>query len=121
MRTHSQIGTDIIGDPGDAELLEMARVLALTHHEKWDGSGYPHGLAGTDIPRVGRIVAVADVFDALTSVRPYKPAWPVERALALLKESAGSHFDPALIPAFLEILPEVLAIQKRYAETEAGV
>jgi putative two-component system response regulator len=116
MRTHAQIGADIIGDPGDSELLAMARVVALTHHEHWDGSGYPQGLAGEAIPRVGRITAVADVFDALTSVRPYKAAWPVERALELLKTSAGSHFDPAMIPAFCEILPEVLAIRTRYAE-----
>ncbi|WPL16825.1 Cyclic di-GMP phosphodiesterase response regulator RpfG [Thiorhodovibrio winogradskyi] len=116
MRTHAQIGADIIGDPGDSELLEMARVVALTHHEKWDGSGYPRGLAGEDIPRVGRIVAVADVFDALTSVRPYKAAWPVEKAVDLLKSEAGRHFDPELIPLFLQALPEVEAIRKRYAE-----
>jgi len=116
MRTHAQIGADIIGDASGSELLEMARVVALTHHEKWDGSGYPQGLAGEDIPQVGRIVAIADVFDALTSVRPYKPAWPVERALALLRDSQGSHFDPNLIPVFLDSMPEILAIRGRYAE-----
>nr|WP_242477099.1 HD domain-containing phosphohydrolase [Halochromatium glycolicum] len=116
MRTHAQIGADIIGDAGDSELLEMARVVALTHHEKWDGSGYPQGLAGDDIPRSDRIVAIADVFDALTSVRPYKPAWPVAKALELLSDSRGTHFDPDLVPAFLDTLPEILKIRRRYAE-----
>ncbi|MEA3642050.1 MAG: two-component system response regulator [Lamprobacter sp.] len=116
MRTHAQIGADIIGDADGSELLEMARVVALTHHEKWDGSGYPNGLAGEQIPQVGRIVAIADVFDALTSVRPYKPAWPVEKALDLFRDSRGTHFDPDLIPVFLEAMPEILAIRSRYAE-----
>lgn len=116
MQTHSQIGADILGDAGDSDLLEMARIVALTHHEKWDGSGYPNGLVGEAIPRVGRIVAIADVFDALTSERPYKRAWPVEQAVALLKDGAGSHFDPQLVPAFLSVLPQVLDIQARYAE-----
>jgi putative two-component system response regulator len=122
IQTHCQIGADIIGDADDSELLEMARVVALTHHEKWNGSGYPHQLAGEAIPRVGRIVAVADVFDALTSVRPYKDAWPVEQALALLKEGAGTHFDPYLIPLFIEALPEILAFKTRYSErTECAI
>ncbi|SDY11854.1 putative two-component system response regulator [Allochromatium warmingii] len=116
MQTHSQIGADILGDAGDSDLLEMARIVALTHHEKWDGSGYPNGLVAEAIPRVGRIVAIADVFDALTSERPYKRAWPVEQAVALLKDGAGSHFDPQLVPAFLSVLPQVLDIQARYAE-----
>ncbi|MBK5942154.1 response regulator [Halochromatium roseum] len=116
MRTHAQIGADIIGDASDSELLKMARVVALTHHEKWDGSGYPNGLAGEQIPQVGRIVAIADVFDALTSVRPYKPAWPVERALELFRDSQGSHFDPDLVPVFFEAMPEILTIRSRYAE-----
>jgi putative two-component system response regulator len=116
MQTHSQIGADILGDAGDSDLLEMARIVALTHHEKWDGSGYPNGLVGESIPRVGRIVAIADVFDALTSVRPYKKAWPVEEAVALLRDGAGSHFDPRLVPPFLEVLPRMLEIKDRYAE-----
>lgn len=116
MRTHAQIGADIIGDANGSELLEMARVVALTHHEKWDGSGYPNALAGEQIPQVGRIVAIADVFDALTSVRPYKPAWPVERALELFHECRGTHFDPDLVPVFLEAMPEILTIRSRYAE-----
>ncbi|MCF8017515.1 MAG: two-component system response regulator [Chromatiaceae bacterium] len=116
MRTHAQIGADITGDASGSELLEMARVVALTHHEKWDGSGYPNGLAGEQIPQVGRIVAIADVFDALTSVRPYKPAWSVERALELFRDSQGSHFDPDLVPVFFEAMPEILTIRSRYAE-----
>lgn len=116
MRNHAQIGADIIGDASGSELLEMARVVALTHHEKWDGSGYPNGLAGEQIPQVGRIVAIADVFDALTSVRPYKPAWSVERALELFRDSQGSHFDPDLVSLFFEAMPEILTIRSRYAE-----
>ncbi|MEQ8263914.1 two-component system response regulator [Pseudohaliea sp.] len=119
MKTHCQIGSDILGQTDGSELLAMARVIALNHHERWDGSGYPHGLAGEDIPRVARMVAIADVFDALTSDRPYKEAWPLERALALLRDQAGSHFDPLLVQHFLDALPEVEEIQRRYAEGSA--
>ncbi|AFL73226.1 response regulator [Thiocystis violascens] len=118
MQTHCQIGADILGDAGDSELLDMARIVALTHHEKWDGTGYPRGLAAEAIPRVGRIVAVADVFDALTSVRPYKAAWPVEQAVALLRQEAGTHFDPQLVPLFIEALPDILDIKARHAEVQ---
>ena len=79
----------------------MAEQVALTHHEKWDGSGYPNGLAGEEIPFAGRIVAVADVFDALTHVRPYKPAWSKADALAEITSHAGQHFDPQVVDAFL--------------------
>jgi putative two-component system response regulator len=94
----------------------MARNVALTHHEKWDGSGYPQGLAGEQIPFEGRIVAIADVFDALTSVRPYKAAWEVERAVDYLVEQKGRHFDAALVELFLTRLPEVCVIKDRWAE-----
>ena len=94
----------------------MAREIALTHHEKWDGSGYPNGLAGEAIPQAGRIAALADVFDALTSVRPYKKAWTVEAAVDLIKENQGKQFDPALVEVFLRELPGVLAIRERFAE-----
>jgi putative two-component system response regulator len=115
MKTHSQIGADILaGD--DSELLSMARDIALTHHEKWDGSGYPNALQGEDIPLVGRIVALADVFDALTSDRPYKKAWSVDDALELIREQSGRHFDPRLTECFLAQLPDVLAITEKYAE-----
>ncbi|MCC5886590.1 MAG: two-component system response regulator [Gammaproteobacteria bacterium] len=115
MRTHPEIGGEIIGDD-ESELLAMARVIALTHHEKWNGSGYPLGLSGEQIPRVSRIIAIADVFDALTSPRPYKQAWSIEDALAMLQEGAGVHFDPQLVTLFLEHLPEVLEIKERFAE-----
>ncbi|MFD2110515.1 HD-GYP domain-containing protein [Thiorhodococcus fuscus] len=118
MRRHCQIGAEILGDSGDSELLEMARVVALTHHEKWDGSGYPAGLAGEDIPRVGRIVAIADVFDALTSVRPYKAAWSVEDSIDQLRRDSGRHFDPVLVARFLDVMPEILAIKEQYAEQD---
>ncbi|MFA0697510.1 HD-GYP domain-containing protein, partial [Vibrio sp. 10N.222.49.C9] len=92
MRTHVQIGVDILGDSEDSKLMEMARIVALTHHEKWDGTGYPNGLEGEHIPLVGRICAIADVFDALTSARPYKQPWSVEEALQFLGEQKGQHF-----------------------------
>jgi len=115
MKTHCNIGAEIIGDDR-SELLQLAKVVALTHHEKWNGSGYPNGLAGDDIPRVGRIVAIADVFDALTSERPYKKEWPVDQAIDYLQTNAGEHFDPQLVPLFVNTLPEVLVIKKKYAE-----
>jgi putative two-component system response regulator len=117
MKTHAEIGADILsGD--ETELLTMAREIAYTHHEKWDGSGYPRGLSGNNIPLVGRIVAIADVFDALTSERPYKKAWPVEDAINYIKEQKGKHFDPVLVDYFLSILPAVLEIKEKYAEPE---
>jgi putative two-component system response regulator len=117
MQTHAAIGGDIIGEHRHG-MLAMAREIALTHHEKWDGSGYPCGLAGQAIPLVGRIVAVADVFDALTSARPYKPAWSVEQAVDFLREQRGRHFDPELVDLFLDQLPAVCAIRDRWAEEE---
>ncbi|MDX5373058.1 MAG: response regulator [Pseudomonadaceae bacterium] len=117
MRQHAQIGAEIIGEHPSG-LLRMARSIALTHHEKWDGSGYPNGLKGEEIPLEGRIVAIADVFDALTSVRPYKPAWPLEEALEFLRRESGRHFDPALVELFLGQLPAILEVKERWAETE---
>nr|WP_315187190.1 two-component system response regulator [uncultured Albidiferax sp.] len=116
MRTHAQIGADILGNhpPG---LMQVASEVAITHHEKWDGSGYPHGLAGTAIPISGRIAAIADVFDALTSARPYKNAWTVEAAMDLLRAQSGKHFDPALVTLFEDNLPEILEVKNRWAET----
>ncbi len=117
MMQHTSIGAEIIGDNPNP-LLQMARTIALTHHEKWDGSGYPQKLAGEEIPLEGRICAIADVFDALTSVRPYKKAWSVEDATRTIKEGSGSHFDPQLVPLFLDVLPEVLNIRETYFDTE---
>lgn len=115
MRQHVSIGANIIGEHPSG-LLRMAQRIALTHHEKWDGSGYPNGLAGEDIPIEGRIVAIADVFDALTSERPYKQAWPVEEAVAFLREQSGQHFDPDLVELFIQQLPSVLEVKARWAE-----
>jgi putative two-component system response regulator len=120
MQTHANMGADIIGIH-DSPLLNMAHIIALTHHEKWDGSGYPEGLSGASIPLVGRIVAIADVFDALTSVRPYKNAWPVDEAIEHMVACRGSHFDPHLIDLFLTILPDILLIKEKWAETTTRV
>lgn len=115
MQTHAQIGADILsGD--DSKLMIMAHDIALTHHEKWNGKGYPNGLKGEDIPFVGRVTALADVFDALTSKRPYKEEWPIEKAVNLIKEESGEHFDPQLVEAFLAKLPEIIEIKEKYAE-----
>lgn len=115
MKTHPQMGADIIGDD-PSEILRLAAVVALNHHEKWDGSGYPKGLRGEEIPLAARIVAIADVFDALTSQRPYKAAWPLDKALALIQESSGKHFDPQLVPLFIGIISEIQDIQQRYRD-----
>lgn len=115
MKTHATIGGKLLeGD--DSDLMRMAREIALSHHEKWDGSGYPNGLAGEAIPQSGRIAALADVFDALVSERPYKKAWTVEAAVNLIKENSGKHFDPKLVEAFMQQLPGILAIRERYSE-----
>ncbi|WP_018953812.1 HD-GYP domain-containing protein [Thioalkalivibrio sulfidiphilus] len=117
MKTHASIGAKLL-DGDDSDLMRMARDIALTHHEKWDGSGYPSGLAGEAIPMAGRIAALADVFDALTSERPYKKAWTVEDSVDLIRENSGQHFDPALVQVFMEQLPGILEIRERYAEPE---
>jgi putative two-component system response regulator len=98
----------------------MAAVIAGTHHERWDGHGYPKGLTGEAIPLVGRIVAVADVFDALTHDRPYKPAWTVERAIAEIGGGAGSQFDPRVVTAFLALRDELVTLGDDVAELPAG-
>jgi PAS domain S-box-containing protein len=100
MKTHAALGARVLSG-SHAPVLVMAAIIAASHHEHWDGTGYPLGLAGEAIPLVGRIVAVADVFDALTQARPYKPAWPLDNALAEIKHSAGSQFDPRVVAAFL--------------------
>lgn len=119
MREHPNYGAQIIGhrNNSESELMEMASVIALTHHEKWDGSGYPNGLKGKDIPLAGRIVAVADVFDALTSARCYKQPWSVEKTISLLKEESGKHFDPLIIEKFSQVIPQILEIKEQYRET----
>ena len=115
MRRHPEIGAEIIGEH-PAGVLQLAREIALAHHEKWDGSGYPRGLAGEAIPLSARIVAIADVFDALTTRRPYKEPWPVQDALDHIAAQAGKHFDPALVALFAPLLPQLLEIRARWAE-----
>jgi putative two-component system response regulator len=115
MRRHPLIGAEILG-VHQSGLLAMASRIALAHHEKWDGSGYPQGLAGENIPIEARIVAIADVFDALTSVRPYKAAWSVETAAEQLRSQAGKHFDPRLVELFLDKLPAIVEVRERFLE-----
>ena len=115
MRTHPHIGAEIIGNHG-AHVLQLARSIALAHHEKWDGSGYPHGLAGEAIPLEARICAIVDVFDALTSTRPYKKPWSTEDAVAHIQSQAGKHFEPRLVDLFVALLPQLLPIQQRWAD-----
>lgn len=110
MKEHTRIGHGILSK-SEAPVFKLAAEIALHHHERWDGSGYPDGLAGTAIPECARIVAIADVFDALTMTRPYKEAWPVERAVSTMRESSGSHFEPRLLECFCEILPQILVIK----------
>lgn len=112
MMLHTVIGARIL-QGSDAEVIKMGEIIAQSHHEKWDGSGYPDALKGTEIPLEGRITAIADVFDALTSKRPYKEAFSVEKALGIIREGRGSHFDPDVVDAFLGIEDEILAIKKQ--------
>lgn len=115
MQRHTEIGAEIIGEHPSG-ILQLAREVALGHHEKWDGSGYPYGLRGGDNPISARIVALADVFDALTSHRPYKEGWPVEHALAHIESESGRHFDPILAPLLRPLLPQFQEIQQRWSD-----
>lgn len=110
MRRHPEIGAAIL-DGSDSPLLQMAADIALCHHERFDGLGYPQGLAGEAIPLAARVVAVADVFDALTSDRCYRQALPPEEAIRMIGEGAGGHFDPAVVTAFLGISVEQLELR----------
>lgn len=116
MRRHAAIGARIIGPHHADVLLVMAHEIALSHHEKWDGSGYPGGLCGEAIPLSGRIVALVDVFDALITRRPYKEPWPLQRAVALIQEEGGRHFDAQLTGIFLDSMAEVLEIRAQYPD-----
>ncbi len=115
LKQHTSVGMQIMNSTS-SPVLKLASVIAATHHEKWDGSGYPNGLAGNAIPIEGRIVAVADVFDALGSDRPYKKAFPVEKCVAILNDGRGSHFDPVVLDAFLRRLDEAVAIRESYVD-----
>lgn len=109
MREHVTIGARIL-ENGSSDLIRTAELIAQSHHERWDGAGYPDQLSGTDIPVEARVVAIADVFDALCSKRPYKAAWPIEKAYAEIVASSGTHFDPTCVAAFCEKWPEIEAI-----------
>lgn len=113
MKNHAIIGYEILKN-SDSKYLRTGAIIALHHHEKYDGSGYPYGLKGEDIHIYGRIVSVADVFDALTSVRPYKKAWTFEESLNLLKEERGKHFDPKIVDIFISNLEEVTIIYNMF-------
>ncbi|MEE8348669.1 MAG: HD domain-containing phosphohydrolase [Acidobacteriota bacterium] len=113
MKQHTIMGSDILSG-SESELIKTGQVIALSHHEKWDGSGYPTGLAKEQIPLLGRVCAVADVFDALTSKRPYKDPFPNEKAFEMLKEGSEKHFDKRVVEVFFECLEEVLAIQDAF-------
>jgi putative two-component system response regulator len=113
MRTHTTIGGGILSG-GATPLLQLAESIALTHHEWWDGSGYPNGLRGETIPIEGRICAVSDVLDALTSERPYKRAWPLDEAIDCIRGESGTHFDPAVVEALTAVLPSVGEILTTY-------
>ena len=115
MRQHALIGANILQD-STSPYLQAGHIIAASHHEKYDGSGYPHGLKGEEIPLYGRIVAIADVFDALTSVRPYKKAWSFDDAIAFLHQNAGTHFDPVLVDLFTSNLDEVHTIHTRFQD-----
>ena len=115
MRQHSLIGYEIL-QCSHTPIFKMAAEIALYHHEKWDGSGYPKGLAGDNIPQSAQIVAIADVFDALTMKRSYKEAWSVEASLEEMRANSGTHFNPALLTIFLNILPKILNIKKEWDE-----
>ncbi len=112
IKTHTIIGAKIL-EGSESELIQVARIIALNHHEKWDGSGYPAGLAREDIPLAARITAIADVFDALISARPYKDPWPLEKILELFNNESGKHFDPELTAMFMEAVPEIMQMRQQ--------
>ncbi|MBF0524781.1 MAG: two-component system response regulator [Deltaproteobacteria bacterium] len=120
MKTHTTIGGHILTTslPG---FLQFGKVIAMTHHEKWDGGGYPLGLKGKKIPLAGRIVAIADVFDALTSKRPYKEPFSLEKSYGIISEGRGTHFDPDVVDAFFAIEEEILSIKGRYKDEEESI
>ncbi|MBW1682204.1 MAG: response regulator [Deltaproteobacteria bacterium] len=120
MKQHAATGGKILegADPG---FMRLAEVVALTHHEKWDGSGYPNGLKGKKIPLAGRIVAIGDVFDALTSKRPYKEAFSLEKSYEIIRQSRGTHFDPDVVDAFFSAEDEIVAIKDRYPDEKESL
>jgi putative two-component system response regulator len=117
LRGHAELGSRLLQST-ESPILALAATIAISHHEKWDGSGYPLGLAGEDIPAAGRITAVADVFDALSSKRPYKPPFPLEKCFQLLEEGRGRHFDPVVLDAFFKRRKDIIETQIRFADVD---
>lgn len=115
MKTHTEIGKKLL-EGSESELILLSESIAFSHHEKYDGSGYPLGLKGEDIPIEGRITAIADVFDALVSHRSYKKRWSHEEAFAFIQEEAGIHFDPELVKHFIKLAPKIIAFQKKHTD-----
>ncbi len=120
IKTHTTIGKGIL-EGSDSTLMQTAEIVAFTHHEKWDGTGYPQGLKGKKIPRASRIMSVADVFDALTSKRPYKVAFPVDRSLDIMKQNRATHFDPEILDAFFSIKEQILRIKEEFRDSQRPV
>lgn len=119
MKTHTTIGHGILAS-SPAPVFKLAAEVALRHHEKWDGSGYPDGLSGDMIPESARIVALADVFDALSMKRPYKEAWPLDKVMVTIREGSGNHFEPRLVDLFERILPQILALKTEWDAREVA-
>ena len=117
MKKHPEIGAEILSG-GHSAVMQMAETIALTHQERWDGSGYPHGLKGEKIPLAGRIVAICDVFDALTSKRYYKEAFSIEKSMQIIEQGSGKDFEPALVETFKRVLPEIIRIVKELPDEE---
>ena len=115
MQSHTTIGYGILSN-SQSKYMQMGAVIALYHHERFDGKGYPNGLEGTDIPLIARIVSVADVYDALVSVRPYKEAWTITEAIDYIKQQAGTQLDPHCVEAFCKRITEITKIQSDYAD-----
>jgi putative two-component system response regulator len=116
MKTHTTIGSQLLSDC-TSPILQIAQVIAISHHERWDGTGYPQGLRETDIPIAGRIMAIVDVFDAITSDRPYEKAWPIAEAVDVIKLGSEVQFDPQLVLLFEHILPEFLKVRKSFPDS----
>jgi len=118
MKLHTIIGHSLLSDGYDSELKKQARTIAVQHHEKWDGSGYPNSLKEEEISIEARIVAISDVFDALISKRPYKEPWPLEKAFDYLDSEKGRHFDPYLVPHFLKLKPKIMETLEKYRDED---
>jgi putative two-component system response regulator len=113
MRSHTTLGADLLAD-SESDVIRLGQVIALSHHERWDGGGYPQGLAGNDIPLEARICAVVDFFDAMTMDRPYRRAFATDAVLAMMREESGAHFDPRVLQAFFDHLPEISRIREEH-------